>query len=147
LSCRWQQRGTTISFPSHQISEVEQVADQVLMIDRGKLVLDASMDRIKEQYWQIQAVFNDPIEECDLRRPGIERVHVEGRTASFVASHNVDSIVLTMTSPRPIAVVGVGSPFEWTSSQTCVKRIVTINIIYLSYLRLSRVFFDETRRY
>ncbi|GGA76416.1 multidrug ABC transporter ATP-binding protein [Edaphobacter acidisoli] len=85
--------GTTIFFSSHQIAEVEQVADHVLMIHRGKLVLDASMDRIKEQYRQIQAVFPDAIEERDLRLPGIERVHLEGRTASFVASHNIDSIV------------------------------------------------------
>jgi ABC-2 type transport system ATP-binding protein len=85
--------GTTIFFSSHQIAEVEQVADHVLMIDRGKLVLDAPMDQIKEQYRQIHAVFTDPIEERDLRLPGIERVRVEGRTATFVASHNVDSIV------------------------------------------------------
>jgi len=86
-------QGTTIFFSSHQIAEVEQVADHVLMIDHGKLVLDAPLDRIKEQYRHIQAVFPNPIEERDLRLPGIERVHVEGRTASFVASHNVDSIV------------------------------------------------------
>ena len=86
-------QGTTIFFSSHQIAEVEQVADHVLMIDRGKLILDAPLDRIKEQYRHIQAVFPNPIEERDLRLPGIERVHVEGRTASFVASHNVDSIV------------------------------------------------------
>ena len=86
-------QGATIFFSSHQIAEVEQVADHVLMIDRGKLVLDAPLDRIKEQYRHIQAVFPNPIEERDLRLPGIERVHVEGRTASFVASHNVDSIV------------------------------------------------------
>jgi ABC-2 type transport system ATP-binding protein len=85
--------GTTIFFSSHQIAEVEQVADHVLMIDRGKLVLDAPLDRIKEQYRHIQAVFTEPIEERDLRLPGIERVRVEGRTASVVASHNVDSIV------------------------------------------------------
>lgn len=85
--------GTTVFFSSHQIAEVEQVADHVLMIDRGRLVLDASMDRIKEQYRQIQAVFADPVEECDFRLPGIERLHLEGRTASFVASHNVESIV------------------------------------------------------
>ncbi len=86
-------QGTTIFFSSHQIAEVEQVADHVLMIDRGKLVLDAPMDNLKEQYRHIQAVFTYPIEERDLRLPGIERVHVEGKTASFVASHNVDSIV------------------------------------------------------
>jgi ABC-2 type transport system ATP-binding protein len=85
--------GTTVFFSSHQIAEVEQVADHVLMIDRGRLVLDASMDRIKEQYRQIQAVFPDPVEERDLRLPGIEKVHLVGKTATFVASRNVESIV------------------------------------------------------
>lgn len=85
--------GTTVFFSSHQIAEVEQVADHILMIDRGKLVLDASLDRIKEQYRQIQAVFPGPVEERDLRLPGIERVHLDGKSASFVASHNVNSIV------------------------------------------------------
>lgn len=86
-------QGTTIFFSSHQIAEVEQVADHVLMINRGKLVLDSPIDQIKEQYRHIQAVFPEPVEERDLRLAGIERVHVEGRTASFVASYNVDSIV------------------------------------------------------
>jgi ABC-2 type transport system ATP-binding protein len=86
-------QGTTIFFSSHQIAEVEQVADHVLMIDRGKLVLDAPMDRVKEQYRHIQAVFPEPVEERDFRLPGIEKVSVAGRTVSFVASHNVDSIV------------------------------------------------------
>lgn len=86
-------QGTTIFFSSHQIAEVEQVADHVLMIDRGRLVLDASMDQLKEQYRQIQAVFPDPVEERDLRLPGIERLHLQGKSASFVASQNVDAIV------------------------------------------------------
>jgi ABC-2 type transport system ATP-binding protein len=50
-------QGTTIFFSSHQVAEVEQVANHVLMIDRGKLVLDAPMDHVKEQYRHIQAVF------------------------------------------------------------------------------------------
>jgi ABC-2 type transport system ATP-binding protein len=86
-------QGTTIFFSSHQIAEVEQIADHVLMIDRGKLILDAPMDQVKEQYRHIQAVFPEPVDERDFRVPGIERVHAEGHTVSFVASHNVDSIV------------------------------------------------------
>jgi ABC-2 type transport system ATP-binding protein len=86
-------QGTTVFFSSHQIAEVEQVADHVLMIDRGKLVLDAPMDQVKEQYRQIQAVFPEPVEERDFRVAGIENVRTEGRTVSLVASHNVDTIV------------------------------------------------------
>lgn len=86
-------QGTTVFFSSHQIAEVEQVADHVLMIDRGKLVLDAPMDQVKEQYRQIQAVFPEPVEERDFRVAGIENVRTEGRTVSLVASHNVHTIV------------------------------------------------------
>jgi ABC-2 type transport system ATP-binding protein len=85
--------GTTVFFSSHQIAEVDQVADHVLMIDRGKLVLDAPMDQVKEQYRQIQAVFPEPIQERDFRLPGIERVKAEGRTVSLIASHNLESIM------------------------------------------------------
>ena len=86
-------QGTTVFFSSHQIAEVEQVADHVLMIDRGKFVLDAPMDQVKEQYRQIQAVFPEPVEERDFRVAGIENVRTEGRTVSLVASHNLDSII------------------------------------------------------
>lgn len=86
-------QGTTIFFSSHQIAEVEQVADHVLMIDRGTLVLDAPMDQVKEQYRQIQAVFPEPVEERDFRLPGIERARIEGRTVSLIASRNTDAIM------------------------------------------------------
>ena len=102
-------QGTTIFFSSHQISEVEQVADHVLMIDRGRLVLDASMDQIKEQYRQIQAVFPDAVEEGDLRLPGIERLYLQGKSASFVASHNVAAIVehVQMLRARSVDVLPI----------------------------------------
>lgn len=85
--------GKTVFFSSHQIAEVEQVADHVVMIDRGRVVLDAPMDEVKEGYRQIQAVFPDPVDVRDLRLPGIERVETVGRTVSLVASGNVESIV------------------------------------------------------
>src|SRR5437899_4688971 len=50
--------GATIFFSSHQIAEVEQIADHVLMIQNGKLVLGSPLDRIKEEYRQVQARLN-----------------------------------------------------------------------------------------
>jgi len=85
--------GTTVFFSSHQIVEVEQVADHVIMIDHGQLVLDAPLDQVKEQYRQIHAVFPNPVEERDFRLAGVETIRAEGCTLSLVASHNVDSIV------------------------------------------------------
>jgi ABC-2 type transport system ATP-binding protein len=102
-------QGTTVFFSSHQIAEVEQVADHVLMIDRGQLVLDAPMDQVKEEYRHIHAVFPEPVEERDLRLPGVEKVQTEGRTVSLTASHNVDSIVahVRMLRARSVDVLPV----------------------------------------
>ena len=85
--------GTTVLFSSHQIAEVEQIADHVLMINRGRLVFDAPLDQVKEQYRHIQAVFSNPVEERDFRIPGIEKASTERHTVSILASHNVDGIV------------------------------------------------------
>src|SRR5258705_743311 len=58
--------GATVFFSSHQISEVEQIADHVLMIHSGKLVLDSPLDRIKDEYRQVQAVINRPVQDRDF---------------------------------------------------------------------------------
>lgn len=78
-------QGTTIFFSSHQIGEVEQVADHVLMINRGQLVLDSPMDEVKERYKHIQAVFPTPVEERDFRIAGVEKTRIEGRTVTLFA--------------------------------------------------------------
>src|SRR5262249_65210 len=45
--------GTTVFFSSHQIAEVERVADHVCIIDQGRLVADTSLDQIRQEYRRI----------------------------------------------------------------------------------------------
>ena len=85
--------GTTVFFSSHQIAEVEQIADHVIMIDQGKIVLDAAMDSVKNDYRHIQVVFSEPVGRHDFDFAGIERVYREGAVVSLIASRNVDQIV------------------------------------------------------
>jgi ABC-2 type transport system ATP-binding protein len=85
--------GATVFFSSHQIAEVEQIADHVIMIDGGKIVLDAPMDSVKNEYRHIQVVFPEPVGERDLEFAGIERIYLEGPVVSLIASRNVDQIV------------------------------------------------------
>jgi len=44
-----QQEGRTVLFSSHLVHEVERVADRVVMIDEGRLVICAPIDELKEE--------------------------------------------------------------------------------------------------
>jgi ABC-2 type transport system ATP-binding protein len=101
--------GTTVFFSSHQIAEVEQVADRVLMIDRGRLVLDTSVDAVKEEFRRIRAVYDGPQHPDVAALPGVRRVTTDGRLVSVMASHNVDAIVRELrTEPvRSVEVIPV----------------------------------------
>ena len=85
--------GTTVFFSSHQIAEVEQIADHVFIIDRGHLLVDAPLDDMKEEYRRINLVFDSPIPTPAFAFDGIERVLVDGRTVSVFASCNADRVV------------------------------------------------------
>jgi ABC-2 type transport system ATP-binding protein len=85
--------GTTVFFSSHQISEVEQIADHVFIIDQGSLLVDAQLDQMKEDYRRINLVFDTPASTPEFAFDGIKRVQVDGRTVSVFASHNIARIV------------------------------------------------------
>jgi ABC-2 type transport system ATP-binding protein len=88
--------GATIFFSSHQIAEVEQIAERVLMIDRGKLVLDTTLESVKQDFKRIQVVLDDPVKIDIAKIAGVRSVQIEGRVISIVASHNVRGIVATV---------------------------------------------------
>jgi len=50
--------GHTVFISSHQLSDVEQIADCVGLIDHGRLLLEASLDDIKSQFRLITAAGN-----------------------------------------------------------------------------------------
>jgi ABC-2 type transport system ATP-binding protein len=85
--------GAAVFFSSHQIAEVDQIADHVVMIDCGQIVLDCPMEKVKSEYRHVQAVFPAPMDERDFQLTGIERVYSDGRIVSLIASRNVDAIV------------------------------------------------------
>lgn len=85
--------GTSVFFSSHQLSEVERIADRVLMIDRGQLVMSALLDDLLNNYRNINVEFAalGPVPAFDLA--GVERTRVRGRQTWVLASSNVEGIV------------------------------------------------------
>jgi len=76
----------TIFFSSHQISEIDQIADHVAIIDRGRLVVAGALDDIRARYQRVQLVFAGNAPQVELRVPGIIRVQRQGRVLTVLTS-------------------------------------------------------------
>ena len=65
---------------THQVEEVEHILTDLMFINRGRIVLDASMDDVAERYAQL-AVKPDRVEEARALGPiavrqGLGRAHM-----------------------------------------------------------------------
>jgi ABC-2 type transport system ATP-binding protein len=85
--------GTTMFFSSHQLSEVELIADHVGIIDHGKMVACGELDDMKARYQRLQVVFERSMQLPARWPDGVESVRQEGRVVSILASNNVEAIV------------------------------------------------------
>ena len=85
--------GTTVFFSSHQIAEVERIADQICILHAGRLVLDSSVDDLRQSYRRIDLVFPSIPAEHDFRIAGIEDVQTRGHQMSVLASRNAEAVV------------------------------------------------------
>lgn len=85
--------GVSVFFSSHQIAEVERVADQVCILEKGRLLVDASMDELRQFYRRIDLVFSSLPPECEFQISGVERIQTSVRQMCVFASSNADAVI------------------------------------------------------
>ncbi len=84
--------GTTIFFSSHHLAEVEQIAAEIVIIDKGRAVVSGVMEDLKQKYQRISVVFADGVR--DVRWvDGAEHIRQEGRMVSILAGRNIEGIM------------------------------------------------------
>jgi ABC-2 type transport system ATP-binding protein len=96
--------GTSIFFSSHQIPEVERIADNVCILDKGKLILDTSMDDLRVSYRQITLVFPEAPAEREFQLAGVELIRTKGLQMAVFASGNADAVVERARSFRATSI-------------------------------------------
>lgn len=93
----------TVFFSSHQIAEVEQIADRVAIIDRGRVVVAGALDDLREQYRRIQLVFDADAPYVTFRTPGVERVRRRGRVLTVWSSAGSEQILDEARALNPVS--------------------------------------------
>jgi len=96
--------GTTIFFSSHQITEVERIADRVCILDHGTVVEDFSLDELQRDYRRVTLGFasNPPVDE--FRMPGVRRVRRAERQLSVLVSGNAEAVAARGRSINAVSV-------------------------------------------
>ena len=95
---------TTVFFSSHQIAEVDQIADRVAIVDRGRVVVAGAIDDLRERYCRIQLVFDGDAPAAAFRAPGVERVRRKGRVLTVLSSAGATQVVEEARALNPLSV-------------------------------------------
>jgi ABC-2 type transport system ATP-binding protein len=95
---------TTVFFSSHQIAEVDQIADHVAIIDRGRAVVMGALDDLRESFRRIQLVFDGDAPEPAFRSTGVVRVRRKGRVLTVLSSAGAERILDEARALNPVSV-------------------------------------------
>jgi ABC-2 type transport system ATP-binding protein len=89
------QKGATILFSSHILSEVQRLCDRVAIIKEGKIVQVEKIRTLKENNYKkfkIETVSKVP-DELFSRLSGVNQLEVKGKTISFIFRGNINHIM------------------------------------------------------
>jgi ABC-2 type transport system ATP-binding protein len=94
----------SVFFSSHQISEVEQIADHVAIIHRGRTALSGALDELRANFRRIQWVFDGDAPQPAFRAPGIQRVSRTGRVLTVLSSADTNAVIDEARGLAPLSV-------------------------------------------
>jgi ABC-2 type transport system ATP-binding protein len=96
--------GTTVLFSSHQLADVEQIADRVAIVDRGRIVVDGALDDLRDAYRRVQFVFEGAAPDAVFKTKGVVSLRREGRVLSVLCRASEANVVAEARALNPAAV-------------------------------------------
>jgi ABC-2 type transport system ATP-binding protein len=103
--------GKTIFFSSHNLADIETVADWVGILARGKLRLSSELDLLKETHKLVRVTYAEVPAEDELAAlaglPGVGRLELEGRSVRLRLAGGDAASLAPSLRRRPIDVLDV----------------------------------------
>ena len=95
------ERQVTVLFSTHQLSDVEQIADHMVMVNHGRAVLEGSLDEIRQQHQRVRIVIDDDRLELPAAFSGWRR---DGRFLTGL-SHEAPAILAERFAAAGVTVL------------------------------------------
>jgi len=96
--------GTTVLFSSHQLADVEQIADHIAIVDRGRVVVDGALDDLRAAYRRIQLVFDNAAPDTKFASSSVVSLRREGRVLSVLCRAGEADVVAEARALNPKGV-------------------------------------------
>ncbi|MDN6626621.1 MAG: ABC transporter ATP-binding protein [Pisciglobus halotolerans] len=85
------EKGASIIFSSHNMNNVEELCDKLVMLRDGKVVLNGRVQDIREQYGRTKLYLETPIEKSVLKEmPGVQEVKQTGEQTYSLSLSSAD---------------------------------------------------------
>ena len=102
-----QEEGRTVFFSTHILQELEQVADWVGILDKGKLITAAPVDELKATVKRYEMTF-EGLAPREVHLEGLLRMSADGRDLVLTAYGNPEQLMRTLhTDYGPIGMESV----------------------------------------
>ncbi|MDL5375559.1 ABC transporter ATP-binding protein [Exiguobacterium mexicanum] len=105
-------RNCSIIVSSHQLHELERIADRIIMLEKGRVKAIMSLEEARETSVKLQVVFNDQVPVELLERKDIEIINVTGRVALFMAKERTKELDTFVDAHDPMLIEEIPMSLE-----------------------------------
>ena len=107
-----QDKNKSIIISSHNLSDLEQVCDDILIISNGTVNYYNSLDKLRNNIKKVQIAFDKPIYEEDLKIEGVTSIKSVGRVFTLITENYNKDFVEKLESKGPLFIEEIDLSLE-----------------------------------
>ncbi|WP_300379776.1 ABC transporter ATP-binding protein [Clostridium sp.] len=112
ISKEVQNGNRSIIISSHNLSDLEQVCDDILIINNGTVNFYNSLETLKNNIRKIQIAFDKPIYEEDLKIEGVTSIKSVGRVFTLITESYNEEFIKRLESKGPLFIEEIDLSLE-----------------------------------
>ena len=104
------ERNMTVLVSSHNLRELEDVCDRVIIMNKGRILLESGVDELQNGIMKLQLAYDGEAPELTL--PGIMSKHVSGRVTEMIIRGDENEIIGELEKTSPLFIEKLNMSLE-----------------------------------